>query len=156
SRRRGPARRDSRSDERRRADDASGLGAAAPPRTVRGLPAHAASGCRVARAASHQPAEQPADRDGRHEVNKPSILVVGGGGHARVFVDVIEQEGRYAIAGVVIAPFETATTVLGYKTIGTDDDLPALVAAHRHAIVTVGQIKSPDTRIRLFERLVML
>jgi sugar O-acyltransferase (sialic acid O-acetyltransferase NeuD family) len=81
------------------------------------------------------------------------ILVVGVGGHARACVDVIEQERRFSVAGLVGQPCELGTTILGYPVLGTDEDLGALVPRYRSALVAVGQIKSPQPRIRLFELL---
>ena len=81
------------------------------------------------------------------------ILLVGAGGHARACIDVIEQEGRFAIGGLTGLPQEVGTTILGYPVIGSDDDLPVLNQQFKHALVTVGQIKSPSLRVRLFDRL---
>lgn len=79
-----------------------------------------------------------------------SILLLGAGGHARSCIDVLEQEGRFAVAGLTGLAAEVGTSVLGYPVIGTDDDLPELLRACEAALVTVGQIKSPEIRIRLF------
>ena len=46
---------------------------------------------------------------------------------------------------------EAGTKQLGYAVIGTDVDLPKLAKDYQYAFVTVGQILSPDTRIRLYE-----
>lgn len=79
---------------------------------------------------------------------------MGAGGHARACIDVIEQEGRFAIAGLVGLPSEVGARLLGYSVVGTEQDLPALLADHSHALVTVGQIKSPELRMRVFGLLV--
>ena len=84
------------------------------------------------------------------------LLLVGAGGHAHACIDVIEQAGGYAITGVVGCPKEVGQNVLGYPVIGSDPGLAALKAACPNALVTVGQIKSPDLRIRLFDLLVGL
>ena len=82
-----------------------------------------------------------------------SILLVGAGGHARACIDVIEQEGRFTVAGLVGLPNEVGSQILGYPVLGTDADLPALLGDYAHVLVTVGQIKTPEPRIRLFELL---
>lgn len=84
-------------------------------------------------------------------MNKPPVLLIGAGGHARACIDVIEQEGKFAVAGLVGLVDEVGTRVLGYPVLGSDADLPELLREHPHALVTVGQIKTPDLRIRLFE-----
>lgn len=84
----------------------------------------------------------------------PKIILVGAGGHCRSCIDVIEAEGKFEIAGVVDRP-ETgsAEPVLGYPVLGTDGDLGQLRERYACALVTVGQIKTPAVRIRLFEQL---
>jgi sugar O-acyltransferase (sialic acid O-acetyltransferase NeuD family) len=79
------------------------------------------------------------------------ILLVGAGGHARSCIDVIEQEGRFTVVGLIGTQDEIGTTVLGYPVIGGDDDLDGASREIGTALVTVGQIKTPIPRIRLFE-----
>ena len=78
-----------------------------------------------------------------------SILLVGAGGHARTCIDVIEQEGRYTVGGLVGLPEELGTHVLGYPVLGTDSDLPDLVSGFAQVLIAVGQIKSPEARMKL-------
>jgi len=85
-------------------------------------------------------------------MNKPQIILVGAGGHAHACIDVIEQQGDYRIAGLVGRPHEIGEKHLGYDVIASDNDLPALIDKYRNAIITVGQIKSPDIRIRLYQQ----
>lgn len=89
-------------------------------------------------------------------MSQADLLLIGAGGHARACIDVIEQAGRYRIAGLVGAPHEVGTKILGYPVLGADDDLGDLVGRYPAALVTVGQIRSPDTRIRLYQRAVDL
>ena len=84
-------------------------------------------------------------------MNKPSVLLIGAGGHARACIDVIEEEGKFTIAGLVGEVREVGARVFGYAVIGSDAELSELLREHRHALVTVGQIKSPDLRVRLFD-----
>jgi sugar O-acyltransferase (sialic acid O-acetyltransferase NeuD family) len=86
-------------------------------------------------------------------VSSASILLIGAGGHAAACIDVIETCGRFTVAGLVGSPDEVGKSVLNYPVLGTDEDLPALLAAHPSALICVGQIKTPQPRIRLFERL---
>jgi sugar O-acyltransferase (sialic acid O-acetyltransferase NeuD family) len=79
-----------------------------------------------------------------------SLLLVGGGGHCHSCIDVIEATGIYKIAGVV-QPKASSELVLGYPVIGSDDDLPQLLNSFKLALITVGQIKTTATRIRLFD-----
>lgn len=84
------------------------------------------------------------------------MILIGAGGHARACIDVIEQHGRYHIAGLVGTPEEMHTRHLGYAVIATDTELPQLTSDNEYALVAVGQVQSPDTRIRLYHRAVEL
>ncbi|MFA5916207.1 MAG: acetyltransferase [Burkholderiales bacterium] len=86
-------------------------------------------------------------------MTKAPALLVGAGGHARACIDVIEQEGRFVVAGLLGLPHEVGTQILGYQVLGTDADLPALLRDYVHALITVGQIKTPEMRMRLFDLL---
>jgi len=90
-------------------------------------------------------------------MKKPQIILIGAGGHCRSCMDVIEQQGRFAVAGVVDRPGTGLDgLVMGYPVLGTDHDLAALRNQYRYALITVGQIKTPEIRIRLFEQLIAL
>jgi sugar O-acyltransferase (sialic acid O-acetyltransferase NeuD family) len=77
------------------------------------------------------------------------LLLVGGGGHCRSCIDVIEGEGRFRVAGIVDRA-KGGPPILGYPVLGDDQDLARLIADCADALVTVGQIKSPDARWRLY------
>jgi sugar O-acyltransferase (sialic acid O-acetyltransferase NeuD family) len=83
-------------------------------------------------------------------LSEDRILLVGAGGHARACIDVIEEAGGFTIGGLVGLPDQVGRRVLGYPVLGTDADLAALRATYTHALIVVGQIKSPDLRISLF------
>ena len=44
---------------------------------------------------------------------KETILLVGGGGHCKSCIDVIEQEGRFRSAGIVDVPKKLGQKVIG-------------------------------------------
>ena len=79
------------------------------------------------------------------------ILLIGGGGHCKSVIDVIEQEGQFQIVGIIDKAELFGTNVLGYPVIGNDLDLESLAKKHAYALITIGQIKSPDQRIKLFD-----
>jgi sugar O-acyltransferase (sialic acid O-acetyltransferase NeuD family) len=81
---------------------------------------------------------------------KEKIILVGGGGHCRACIDVIEQEGRFTIAGIVDVPEKIQHKVLGYPVIGSDSDLAELIKSCPNVLLTLGQIKSPSRRMELF------
>ena len=81
------------------------------------------------------------------------LILVGGGGHCKACIDVVEQEGTYNISGIVDQPDRLHQRVLDYEIIASDNDLPDLIKEFEYFLVTVGQIKTPKKRIALYERL---
>ena len=81
---------------------------------------------------------------------KPKILLIGGGGHCNSVIDVIEQEDKYTIAGIIDKKELIGQEVLGYKVIGCDDDLTELFKTFKYAVITVGQLKSNSLKVKLF------
>ena len=86
-------------------------------------------------------------------IEKPNIILVGGGGHCVSVIDVIEQQGKYNIKGIIDIKENIGKNVLGYKIIATDDDLEKLYLTCPNAIISVGQIKSNVLRVHLFQKL---
>ncbi|MDX9902136.1 MAG: NeuD/PglB/VioB family sugar acetyltransferase [Aliarcobacter sp.] len=84
---------------------------------------------------------------------KEKIVLLGGGGHCHSIIDVIEQENKYQIIGIVDKKELLGTDVLGYKIIASDDDLKKIYKTCKNAIITVGQIKTNDVRVKLFKLL---
>lgn len=86
---------------------------------------------------------------------KEKLILIGGGGHCKSCIDVIQAEGKFEIAGIVENPgyqmSGAGDQVSGYPVIGTDDELPELIKEYKHALITVGQIQHPDVRIKLFD-----
>ena len=80
-----------------------------------------------------------------------NIILIGGGGHCKSVIDVIEQEGRFEIAGIVDKSELLGSSILGYSVIGSDFDLDSLAKKYQYALITIGQIKSPSLRIKLFD-----
>jgi len=79
------------------------------------------------------------------------ILLIGGGGHCKSVIDVIEQENKYKIVGIIDKKELIGTKVFGYEIIASDDELQPLSQQYHNVCITVGQIKSPKIRVKLFE-----
>ena len=82
---------------------------------------------------------------------KDNIILIGGGGHCKACIDVIELEAKYTIAGIVDVKEKLRQSVLGYNIFATDKDLSDLVKKNQYFFITLGHIKSPEKRIKLFE-----
>ena len=78
------------------------------------------------------------------------LILMGGGGHCRSAIDVIEAEGNHHILGVLEHPAFEDDDVLGYPILGGDDALADLVGHGVGVLVTIGQIKTSKIRARAF------
>ena len=81
------------------------------------------------------------------------IILLGGGGHCKSCIDVIEQQGTYKIVGILDRIEKAGSTILNIPIIGCDDDIAALKDKIEYFLITVGQIRSPETRILLYDLL---
>lgn len=86
-------------------------------------------------------------------MTKRSIVLIGGGGHCKSCIDLVLSTGQFTIAGIVDVKEKKGTDLLGFPVIATDEDLDTLQKKYDCFIVTLGQIKSPDLRMKTFDRL---
>ncbi|WP_024993590.1 acetyltransferase [Phocaeicola paurosaccharolyticus] len=79
------------------------------------------------------------------------LILIGGGGHCKSVIEVAESAG-YSILGILDMLEDVGNEVLpGHKIIGTDDDIPAYVYKAEF-VITIGFIKNPTIRIKLFNK----
>lgn len=86
-------------------------------------------------------------------MSRNKLILVGGGGHCKSCIDVIEQEGHYEIVGILDIPSKNGMQILGYEIIGTDDDYEKFHQQGCTFLITVGQIKTAALRKKIFEKL---
>ena len=69
-----------------------------------------------------------------------TIVVVGSSGHAKVVLDILRCEGKYAIAGLIDSFRPAGEQILGYPVLGREEDLPRWIAAKdlRGIVVAIG------------------
>lgn len=79
-----------------------------------------------------------------------NLILVGGGGHCKSVIEAAESAG-YNILGVLDTPENVGKQVLAYSIIGTDDEIP-LYVDKAEFVITVGFIKNPATRIKLYNK----
>jgi sugar O-acyltransferase (sialic acid O-acetyltransferase NeuD family) len=84
---------------------------------------------------------------------KDKIVLVGGGGHCKSVIDVIEQTNKYEIIGIVDIKENIGKKVLNYEIIGCDSDLENIFNFCKNALITIGYIKSNEKRVTLFNKL---
>lgn len=84
---------------------------------------------------------------------KNKIILIGGGGHCKSCIDVIEAENKYDIVGIVDTKDKIGQKVLGYPVITSDEELPVLVKEYKNFLITIGQVKSSKLRTDKFNEL---
>lgn len=80
------------------------------------------------------------------------IILIGGGGHCKSVIEAAESSGR-AIAGILDMAENVGHEILGYKIIGTDDDIAAS-AVDNEFVITVGHIKNSAIRKKIAQKVV--
>lgn len=81
------------------------------------------------------------------------ILLIGGGGHARVVIDAIRAGGQYEIVGILDLPGRSGSTVDGIPVIGDDRELEALRRRDiGQCCISVGSTGSSSLRIALYQK----
>ena len=83
-------------------------------------------------------------------MEQKNLILLGGGGHCKSVIEVAESAG-YTILGVLDRPEEIDKPVLDYKVIGVDDEIPQYVDKAEF-MITVGFIKNPAIRIKLYNK----
>lgn len=82
------------------------------------------------------------------------IVLVGGGGHAKVVIDAIRKSGDFDIYGIVDPSLDAGERVLGIKVIGKDSVLPRLFKEGvKNAFIGVGSIGDCGIRKRIYGQL---
>ncbi|MBU0969607.1 MAG: NeuD/PglB/VioB family sugar acetyltransferase [Proteobacteria bacterium] len=84
-------------------------------------------------------------------MGKRDIILIGGGGHCRSCIDVIDSGQEFKVVGIVEqSGSNKAKSILGYPVLGYDNDLEALKNIYDCALITVGQMGSSRTRQEIF------
>ena len=81
------------------------------------------------------------------------LVLIGGGGHCKSCIDVIEAAGTFKIVGILDAADKVGQQLCGHTIVGTDDRIEEFAAMGYAFHVTVGHMKSPAVREKLFNRL---
>ncbi|MGB3588706.1 MAG: acetyltransferase [Tunicatimonas sp.] len=81
------------------------------------------------------------------------LILVGGGGHARSVIDMIESGHDFRIVGIADRQEKLGERVLNYSITATDENLASLVSDDCYFLITVGQIETTEIRVRLDQEL---
>ena len=81
------------------------------------------------------------------EISPNSLVIVGGGGHAKMCIDLLRQTKEYEILGIIDDNLEVGAAILGVKVIGGNNSLSKLVTLGvKFAVNGVGAISNPKLR----------
>lgn len=73
-------------------------------------------------------------------INRPNILIFGGGNQATYVADIVRKQGKYKIAGIIDSVKEIGSEVFGMKVLGRMDDLESICKEHNvyGGIIAIG------------------
>ncbi len=83
------------------------------------------------------------------------IILIGGGGHCKSVIDVIESEDKFKIVGIIDIKEKVGTKIFNYEIIGTDYDLTKIAKKIKFTLITIGYINQANLQKRkaIFYRL---
>ncbi|OGT07436.1 MAG: hypothetical protein A2103_04165 [Gammaproteobacteria bacterium GWF2_41_13] len=81
------------------------------------------------------------------------LILIGGGGHCRSCIDVIEATGFFDIVGILDVAQKIGEKVFDYSIVGTDNDISKFVASGVRFLITLGQIGAGERRAEIFMKI---
>ncbi len=81
---------------------------------------------------------------------KQKLIALGGGGHFRSCVDVIDAQGIFEIVGVVGPHSGSAAEILDFPFLGTDAELAALIPTYKNILISIGHMPHSRRRVELY------
>jgi sugar O-acyltransferase (sialic acid O-acetyltransferase NeuD family) len=82
------------------------------------------------------------------------LVIYGGGGHAKMCIDILKRQMGWRIEGIVDSTLEPGSMVLGVPVLGGEELLQTLPAQGvRHAVLGVGAATQHPIRTTLFRKL---
>jgi sugar O-acyltransferase (sialic acid O-acetyltransferase NeuD family) len=83
-----------------------------------------------------------------------AILIYGGGGHAKMLIDLLRDGNFYRIAGILDDGLAPGTQIMGVPVLGGGELLAELYASGvRQAVNGVGGIGNVSVRVKIFDTL---
>ncbi len=80
------------------------------------------------------------------------IVFLGGGGHAKVLIDLVLTIGEYEIVGILDTKLEKGSKVLNFPVLGGDSLLAGIFDNNvRMACIAVGSARDSSIRCRLYD-----
>lgn len=83
-------------------------------------------------------------------MKKKPLILIGAGGHAKSCIDIIENENKYYIFGIIDK--SKKKSFMGYKILGDDDKLKNYNRKIKNVAIGIGQIKDYKKRYKIFDK----
>lgn len=90
---------------------------------------------------------------GLNSVSHSEIIIVGGGGHSKVVMDVIASMNKYSVIGIVDPSLALMSKVCGVEVLGGDDYLNNIQPNKCGLSIGVGMMKASALREQIFHKL---
>lgn len=82
------------------------------------------------------------------------LVIYGGGGHAKMCIDILKRQAGWRLEGIVDGTLEPGSQVLGVPVLGGEELLSSLPASGvRYAVLGVGAATNHSIRTALFRKL---
>ncbi|MDF2801702.1 MAG: sugar O-acyltransferase, sialic acid O-acetyltransferase NeuD family [Anaerocolumna sp.] len=83
---------------------------------------------------------------------KHSILLIGGGGHAKSIIDSLKLHDNIEMIGIIDTKDKYGQVIDGIEIIGSDEDLEYYYTKGvKQAFISIGSIGSPQIRVKVYE-----
>ncbi|MDH5716994.1 MAG: acetyltransferase [Spirochaetia bacterium] len=81
------------------------------------------------------------------------IFLIGGGGHCKSCIDVIEKENKYEIAGIFDIHINNKEKLFNYNYLGSDEKINDFMHITNKAHISIGAIKNCANREKIYNEL---
>lgn len=99
------------------------------------------------------PASQVAITSDTHHQAHNKLIIIGGGGHAKMCIDIIQATKSYELVGIVDENLEIGSETLGVPIIGNEADLDKLYQQGiNFCVIGLGALNKPVLRQEIFHR----
>ena len=86
-------------------------------------------------------------------MKKEKLILVGGGGHCKSIIEVIESTDAFKIKGILDVAEKVGQKILGYEIIGTDADIEKYVKKGYSFHITIGHILHNNVRTKIYKKI---
>jgi sugar O-acyltransferase (sialic acid O-acetyltransferase NeuD family) len=83
-------------------------------------------------------------------MTKREVVLIGGGGHCKSVIDVIEVENKFKIIGILDFNEYLGQKLFDYNYIGTDADYEFYIKKKILFLITIGHISNKNKRVSIF------